>query len=1020
MGAQQSQLVNEDDDRSSKITQSHFSQEDDDHSDRADHHGINGFDSSQQDKPVFSSQLPTSARRDRDLAKMNSTKSRKRRTRRSSDADQEAPPISSQDFDPPFVKHKPNGIQEDDEDEDAITQIKGDPGALDEEPVAVLEDEEFGAEILEKAKRERRERREMKKARRAEKLRLSQQKADFNGMDEADSHDASQLNGVSLEMQRSNGFIAVNHSVPASSEALEASKPSKRRKRQSNAEPVAEEAIQYDENGQVNNLAILTSSANDSIIPVSSPLKRKGRSSSEEKQHKKQKKQMDEVEEDEDEGVTQMSVPFADAAQDIYSQRYGEAQSSPSEARLLRRSQSRAGSVEAEQSEDDIAQHIKPDPVPESDEEDIVPQTMDVDEDDEEHLPANNYGARRDVAENGADNDVENHLGSDDLGVADAMEVDQNSSDDASEGNAVPTPAPQRQDFSTGRKRHAKRPFNETEHSEENNRQAFDELPAASPTATAATKRRRGRNDAAAEEDDNAVAGPSSASKGKSNAHGSLSRAPFLRAPRKVQDPNKGEETTGPFSDFELRNIDRALKQWQEDHDLTDHDRNELIHKNPQHAAAKAAYCGEMWDAIQAVVPQRKRQKIISQCRRKYHNFDARGSWTTEQHEELVQLYNEHGPKYRKIADLINRFAEDVRDRIRNYVVCGDALKTAAWDPAEEQKLIDIINASLEQIRATRGDPNSEMNRGTNEEDLIDWQGVSEGMNRSRSRLQCINKWKKIKRHMNGEKDADVNPDESMEEIINNAREEAIQISGHDLSRIAKRIKDTGAVSYGRIPWSKVHAEGVGAKYSRPTLIVAWCRMRMLVPGWEHATPVDIASTLRAKFREEGDLELPTDINLEEEYQELEHKIGLMLNKNKATKKSPKKKSANHQERRKSAYLAIKSDDNEDQDEDDEDVPEDAPEDEDSGADMGVGPSSAKIPADREIEESDLGEAPPTSTKTKGKGKGKAKDKAKPTRRRPTKAPRGKGKALSQSMVVDEQSSDTDAEDAEDIPARIS
>ncbi|KAK8055618.1 hypothetical protein PG993_000845 [Apiospora rasikravindrae] len=173
MGAQQSQLVNEDDDQSSKITHSHFSLDDGEHSDRGDNHGINGFGSSQQDKPVFSSQLPTSARRDRDLAKMNSTKSRKRRTRPSSDADQELPPVSSQDFDPPFVKNEPNGIQEDGEDEDAITQIKGDPGALDEEPAAVLEDEEFGAEILEKAKRERRERREMKKARRAEKLRLS-------------------------------------------------------------------------------------------------------------------------------------------------------------------------------------------------------------------------------------------------------------------------------------------------------------------------------------------------------------------------------------------------------------------------------------------------------------------------------------------------------------------------------------------------------------------------------------------------------------------------------------------------------------------------------------------------------------------------------------------------------------------------------------------------------------------------------------------------------------------------------
>ncbi|KAK8083815.1 hypothetical protein PG996_002596 [Apiospora saccharicola] len=1026
MGAQQSQMVNEDDDR--YLDQSQFSQDEDDQSVRGDNHENGIPNSSQHDKPVFSSQLPTSARRDRDLGKMNSTKSRKRRTQRSSDADQGLPAASSQDFDPPFVKHEQNGTQDDDDDEDTIMQIKGDPGALDEEPAEVLEDEEFGAEILEKAKRERRERREMKKARKAEKLRLSQHKADPNGMDETDSHDASQLNGVSPEVQRTNGFVAVNHhQAPADEEAVAASKPSKRRKRQAAVDPVAEEAIGYDENGEVSNLALLPSSANDSLLPVSSPLKRKGRSSSDRKSHKKQKQQMDDVEED-DVDATHMSVPFADAAQDIYSQRYNEAQSSPSEARLQRRSQSRADSVEAEQSDDDLAQHVKPEHVPESDDEEIVPQTMDIDEDndeeneveeEEEELPANDHETEQEAV---AANNDEDHLGSDDLGVAEPMDVDHESSDAGVDGNAEPTPASKDQASgsasrqklrqygsraSTGRKRHAKAPFNATETAEENNRQAFDQLPTASPAVTAA-QRRRARGKAPDNEIDNEAAGPSSTAKG--NTNGVIARTPFMKAPRKVHDPAKGQETTGPFSEFELRNIDRALKQWQEDHDLTDHARNELIHQNPQQAAAKQAYVGEMWDAIQAVVPQRKRQKIISQCRRRYHNFDARGAWTTEQHEELVELYQKHGPKYRKIADIINRFSEDVRDRVRNYVVCGDALKSQAWDLAEENKLRDIIQSSLEQIRAVRGDPDSEENRGKKEEDLIDWQGVSEGMNRSRSRLQCMNKWKKLKAAMDSEDNGDMNHDESMAQTINNAREEAMHISGHDLARIAKRVKDTGATSDGRIPWAKVHAQGVGTKYSRPTLMVAWCRLRTLVPEWEQATPVDIASTLRAKYREDGDLELPTDIDLDDEYGELEHKISVMLSKNqdkKTPKKNASKKSVNHQERRKSAYLAINSDDYEEPGDDDA-----------SDVDMGVGPSSAKIPADREIEESDLDEAP---VSTKAKGKGKAKQKVKQVRRRSEKAPKGKGKgkALSQSMVVDEQSSDTDAEDAEDIPARI-
>ncbi|KAK8095706.1 myb-like DNA-binding domain-containing protein [Apiospora kogelbergensis] len=994
-------MVNDDDDLSSKRDQSPFSFADD-RSYRDENNETLEIDSSQPEQPVFSSQIPASARRDRELGKMNSSKSKKRRSRRSPEASQEIPPPSSQDFEPPFVKHGSNGIEEEEDDEDTVAQIKGDP-SVEDEPGPVIEDEEFGAEILEKAKRERRQRKELKKARKAEKMRRSQLKADPDAIDEATgSQDTSQVNGASPEMPRANGFVAVNHQVPATSGAVEASKPSKRRKRLPAASPVAEEPTQDNENGVSSNPILLTSSANDSTVPISSPLKRKGRSSSDKKQRKKQKQQMENVEE-EDEGAAELSTPFADAAQDIYAQRQSEVQSSPSAARLQRRSQSRANSAEAEQSDDNIAERMQPDQVSENAEEEVAPQTMDVDEDNDAELPANNHDDEPNAVDDAVDIETEDHLGSDDLGVAEPMEIDHDPSENGLKGDAAPTPTSKKtasgssngsalrkygHQSSTGRKRHAKAPFSEAGRGEESNRQAFEELPSASPTVNAAKRRR-------IQEDDDAASGPSSVTKAKSNKKRGGSQAP-----RKVQDPRKGEEVTGVFSEFELRNIDRALKQWQEDHDLTDFKRNELVHKNPQSAEAREAYCGEMWDAIQAVVPGRKRQKIISQCRRKYHNFSARGAWTPEQHEELVELYNQHGPKYRMIADTIGRFAEDVRDRIRNYVVCGDSQKTATWDAQEELKLANIIQRALDEIRTSKSLTMPE-HSSKKAEDLIDWQGIKAAMDRR--------------------EDGDVDLNESMAQLIQNAREEAMRIPAHDLSKIAKRIKDTKATMHNRIPWSRVHAEGVGAKYSRPALMVAWCRLRLLVPDWEDTDPSDIATAVRTKYRVEKDLQLPTDINMDQEYLGLEYMIGMLLS-SKSRAQSRRKSRSAHLARKGSS---IQNGDGQEQAADDNASEAEA---QASDDDIGVGPSStARIPNDREIEESELEEeAPPAdsskkATKAKGKGKEKA-SKAAPSP--PTKTSKGrakgKGKApLSASMVEDEeQSSDTDAEDVEDIPAR--
>ncbi|KAH7029291.1 uncharacterized protein B0I36DRAFT_244375, partial [Microdochium trichocladiopsis] len=161
---------------------------------------------------------------------------------------------------------------------------------------------------------------------------------------------------------------------------------------------------------------------------------------------------------------------------------------------------------------------------------------------------------------------------------------------------------------------------------------------------------------------------------------------------------------------------------------------NAFIHGNP-----KDVNSSEFWNRVISTCPNRRRQKVINQCRRKFHNFVARGTWTPEQHDELSKMWEMHGNKYTLIGSLINRHPEDVRDRIRNYVVCGDNRRKDAWSQEEEDRLANIVAEAIDTIRRMR--EKGESNSAATDEELVDWQMVSEKMDRTRSRLQCITKW---------------------------------------------------------------------------------------------------------------------------------------------------------------------------------------------------------------------------------------------------------------------------------------
>ncbi|KAI0185264.1 hypothetical protein EV127DRAFT_315178, partial [Xylaria flabelliformis] len=287
--------------------------------------------------------------------------------------------------------------------------------------------------------------------------------------------------------------------------------------------------------------------------------------------------------------------------------------------------------------------------------------------------------------------------------------------------------------------------------------------------------------------------------------------------------PKTPATLSGAFSDFEIRNLTQSIERFRDDHGMTQVAVNDLIHRNPKEARGT-----ELWERIMATCPGRSRQKVINQTRRRFHNFVARGTWTTEQDQELRQLYEHHGSKYAMIGQMINRHPEDVRDRIRNYIICGDNLRKDQWSQEETTRLIAIVEQAIAEIRRQRSLQGLDDSRPVEED--ISWQLVSLGMDRTRSRLQCIAKWKSLKPQLSGGGlDGEVVP---IEEIIQQARETATTMSYRNRFLIINEILKTNANADSRIPWLKVRTELKG-KWTRPPMMIVWFRLKRTLEGWQ-------------------------------------------------------------------------------------------------------------------------------------------------------------------------------------------
>ncbi|EFQ34128.1 myb-like DNA-binding domain-containing protein [Colletotrichum graminicola] len=310
-----------------------------------------------------------------------------------------------------------------------------------------------------------------------------------------------------------------------------------------------------------------------------------------------------------------------------------------------------------------------------------------------------------------------------------------------------------------------------------------------------------------------------------------------------------GQFVTGQFSIDEMRTLTQAVEKYRDDHGLSQKEMNDLIQmksykrgggQKPKSVGFDSERFLSLWAAICATLPNRRRQKVIDVARQEFHNFAARGGgWNDREDARLEELHTKYNGSWVKIAGEMNRHPNDVRDRYRNYVICGGIERWQKWTEEEERELVEHVVGSLRRIQRIPG------NRNKEPLSLINWQSISELMGHRRSRLQCMKKFKKLNVEV-GPRDVlqSSQADSKVTWALEKARKQIREMPPEAKYELVSAILAGAAGRDQDIRWSKLVDVPFRRKWARPTLKLLWHRLKQQVPGYEGKTVRDCARWL--------------------------------------------------------------------------------------------------------------------------------------------------------------------------------
>ncbi|KAL1646387.1 RNA polymerase I enhancer binding protein [Diplodia intermedia] len=343
--------------------------------------------------------------------------------------------------------------------------------------------------------------------------------------------------------------------------------------------------------------------------------------------------------------------------------------------------------------------------------------------------------------------------------------------------------------------------------------------------------------------------------------------------------------SSGPYTKKEVETLTRAIEVYREYNDLNQFQVNDIVQAgvfNEVHGKS----CKEFWDEICPCLPNRwSRETIIKFVRRKWHNFDKRGKWDPEEDQMLRVAYEKTPGQWTKIGEAVGRFADDCRDRWRNYLSCSETMASKRWHDSEVNELLNVVqdclNTLLERLpgdkknywreelqsterrdiwrpdeirnlvrkmpdcmdalrtafeekhpRESKQKRATEKRRGSSATDgsvVINWDLVSEKMGKKRSRLQIMSKWKALE-HSYSQDPKETFFTEANHWRVENGQKWAEQMLPGDKYNIVRAMMDLGLTNEERIIWNSVaHHELVKLKWAHQAKMT-FLSMKELVP----------------------------------------------------------------------------------------------------------------------------------------------------------------------------------------------
>ena len=345
------------------------------------------------------------------------------------------------------------------------------------------------------------------------------------------------------------------------------------------------------------------------------------------------------------------------------------------------------------------------------------------------------------------------------------------------------------------------------------------------------------------------------------------------RQRRRKQDTSNKTPNGKGFSDEETAQLDRFKDQYCRSRGITSKYYNNLIHANLRNNPQSEKLLAE----IQQLFPLRTRANVQRFCRRRYHNFHARGKWTSQEDQDLEFAVSEKGTSWKTVGEMLDRFPEDCRDRYRNYLAPSAKHRNReTWSENEvihlSQSILKCMELSKEQKLRDKQEREGEDAQLSKEDlegqDLIDWGAVSNLMGRfgsARSRLQCLFKWGSIDeedrdRHLYDVSEAQNNRMPLEEGLftantqktstgwrLRRASRKAQNMKGGDLYDIIRAIMDQGPKDEADIPWKEVGQDWFRRRWSVTEIRAAWLMMKRDLPNSEKMSFTDLLNHLLTK-----------------------------------------------------------------------------------------------------------------------------------------------------------------------------